>query len=102
MDTVDKLYDEQLVAALKALDEAWPFKRVVVPKHLLDEFNEGRKEQTVQMAFTVAKDVEVTEEMIRDFMSKMDAIRASATPLDFGDATRDANGAPILKRSDDQ
>lgn len=74
---------QNVAALLKAIDDAYPFKTVHVPKHLLDEFNAGREEQTLQMHFTVAKEVEVTEDMIRMFLAQVDSIRANATPVSF-------------------
>ena len=61
------------------LDRIWPFKRVMVPKHLLDRYNkEFYADSGVKMAeyaITVKKEVEVTDDMIWEamtFMKKID------------------------------
>lgn len=70
---------------MRAIHEAYPYKTAHVPKHLLDEFNKGRKEHVTQMHFTVSKDVELTDDDIRGFLSQVGEIRKNATPLIFGD-----------------
>lgn len=77
---------KKMIEVLKALDEAYPFKRVRVPKHLLDRYNEefGGEVVVKEMAFTFAKGTEVSEDEIWDFMLKMREIAKTAKPVEFG------------------
>ena len=53
---------------LKLLDEAYPFKRIKAPQHILDELSKLRGVDMKELAFTVDKDLD--EDL---FWSKFDA-----------------------------
>ncbi len=80
--------DERVFNLLKALDEAWPFKRLSAPQHLLDRYNETiGKETGMQMkefAITVDKNYPATEEDIWKAMT----MKIDAEPHVFGDSNR--------------
>lgn len=57
---------------LNDLHDMIPFKRIVVPKHLLERWDEaqGDGRVTKELAFTVDKDFEATDEELWDLMMK--------------------------------
>lgn len=61
------------------LDAVWPFKRIMVPKHLLERYNNeflgGAHGKLVEYAITVKKEVEVTDDMIWEAMIAMKDMR---------------------------
>lgn len=77
---------ELSVDFIKALEEAWPFKRISAPKHLVDRHNEQFKDnQLVDFAITVDKNASVSEEELWDLMTNKSGWMDSAKDLDFGD-----------------
>lgn len=81
-------FSPEFIELMKKSMEAWPYKRIVVPQHMLDRYNAefGKDGQhTVSLAVTVAKDATFTEEEFWDLLVKTRDATKDATPLDFGD-----------------
>jgi hypothetical protein len=58
---------------LNQIDELWPFRRVVAPDHLAQRWNEQFSDEKGQIlkevAFTVDKGAEVTDDMLWKMMT---------------------------------
>lgn len=98
---ISKESQQKVLAMLEKLDRDNPFKRVQVPQHLIDRLNDERTDgiTTKEMAVTVQKGVEVTDEMLWEFISG-DWIH-DATPLDFGDLRIKQAASPSTVGFDD-
>lgn len=63
-----------LANMLEELEEIWPYKRISLPEHLIEKWNEtiGKEkgQELREMAFTVAKDAEIDDDMLWDLMTK--------------------------------
>lgn len=72
MESDDK--QENIINILREMDAAWPFKRIVVPEHLLRRWNAensvNSNRQLVNVAFTVSKDFEITDESIWEMLNE--------------------------------
>ena len=79
MESNDK--QEKIINIFRKLDAAWPFKRIVVPENLLRRWNAehgvNSNRQLVNVAFTVSKDFEVTEESIWAMLNEQPKIVSS-------------------------
>ena len=69
---------KKLIEAVKAMEEATPFKTVIVPDHILDELDH----RPDCMHITVDKSFEVTDENI---LSAIKDDRTLHKPFTFGD-----------------
>jgi hypothetical protein len=83
-----KEFSPEFIAALKAIDEAWPYKRLTVPQEMLDRYNkefsrEGH--ELTSMAITVDKNATFTEEEFWDLIIEARNATKNAKPLDFKD-----------------
>ena len=85
---------EGFVDLLRKMDEVHPFKRVKAPKHLLDRWNDeiGSKEgkEIKEMAFTISKDAEISDEEIWNMMTG----EFESKRLDFGDLSLKKSNPP--------
>ena len=96
-----KEFSPEFIEALKAIDEAWPYKRLTVPQEMLDRYNkEFPREgyEVVNMAITVDKGTKLTEEELWDLLVKTQEATRDATPLNFGDGSWDESKPPVTGR----
>ena len=73
---------------LQELAKAWPYKRIVIPKHLLKRWDEERGDGMVtkEMALTVDKDFDISDdEQLWELMLKLRESTKNAKPLRFND-----------------
>jgi hypothetical protein len=80
------LFSQEFLDAIHAIDEIWPYKRVRAPQHVLDVINEGSDEKTVEFAITVARDVEVIDQIFIDAFKFLKENKGK--PVVFGDSNR--------------